>query len=704
MEAVECGAASLGMVLAWYGRFVPLEELRVRCGVSRDGSKASNILKAARAFGLAAKGYKKEPAELRQIRLPVIVFWNFNHFVVVDAFGEDKVYLNDPAYGRREVSAEEFDQSFTGVVLTFEPTDEFAPGGEPPSVIAALKRRFTNLRPALVYLVLTGLALVIPGLLIPTFAGMFVDRILVDGMHSWLKPLLLGMVLTAILRAGLTWLEQYYLLRTQTKIALATASKFFWHLLHLPVEFYSQRSAGEIGARVSLNDQVAELLSGDLAQALLSIMTAVFFIGLMLYVDVGLTAISLVFAAANLWALKLISERARDLGQRVAVERGKLDGTAINGLLTMETLKASGGESDFFAKWAGHQTKYLNVMQESARIMLPLQVLPAALTAIANILILGIGSLRVIEGDFSVGTLVAFQSLAASFMAPVGRLAGLGAKLQEAHGNMNRLDDVMHYTPDAWATKTPLVSESPNAKLKGLVEVQGATFGYSRAEAPLLLDFSLTLRPGERVAIVGASGCGKSTIAKLVMGLYQPWSGDVLFDGKPREAYSRYEFASSVSMVDQDISLFEGTIRHNITLWDKSIPEPDIIRAAHDACIHDFIVSCPGGYDHLLDEGGRNMSGGQRQRLEICRALATNPRILVLDEATSALDPATEKQIEDNLRRRGCTCLVIAHRLSAIRDCDRIVVLSAGRMVEQGTHQSLMAQKSGWYRRLIAEE
>lgn len=704
MEAVECGAASLAMVLAYHGRYVPLEELRIQCGVSRDGSKASNVLKAARGHGLAAKGYRKEPAALRAMPLPLVVFWNFNHFLVVEGFGDGEVFLNDPAGGRRRVSDDEFDQSFTGVVLTFERTPDFRPGGERPSVLAALRRRFDGMGAAVAFLVLAGVAMVLPGLLVPAFSGIFVDHVLVAGKHGWLKPLLLGMVLTAAMRAALTWLEQYYLLRTQTRLALAGASRFLWHLLHLPVEFYAQRSAGEIGARVALNDRVAHLLSGDLAKAVLNIITAVFFVALMLAVDAGLTAIVVAFAAANLLVFRATAARAQELSQRLAIDEGKMMGAAVNGLMSMETLKASGAESDFFARWAGYQARYLGSMQESLRVMLPLRVLPGVLDSAAVVLVLGVGALRVIDGGFTLGTLIAFQTLAASFMAPIKQLAALGSQLQEAHGDMNRLDDVARYAPDAWATGTPLSTPDPGPRFAGSITLEDVSFGYSRAEEPLLQAFSLSIRPGQRIAIVGGSGSGKSTVAKLVMGLYQPWSGRVLFDGRPREGYSRDEFAASVAMVDQDIALFSGTIRDNLALWDPGASDEDIVRAAIDACIHDFILSRPGGYEHVLEEGGRNMSGGQRQRLEIARALVGNPSVLVLDEATSALDPATEQEIERNLRRRGCTCIVVAHRLSAVRDCDDILVLARGQLRERGTHAALMDIPDGIYRRLVGME
>ena len=710
MEAVECGAASLAMVLAYHRRYVPLEELRLKCGVSRDGSKASNVLKAARTYGMVAKGFKKEPKDLRAMPLPLIVFWNFNHFLVVEGFQSGKVYLNDPSVGARTVTEDEFDQSFTGVVLSIDRGPEFQPGGEKPSVIAALKRRFQGLETAILYLVLVGIALVIPGMLIPAFSSIFVDNFLIQGRESWLKPLLIGMCLTAVARVGLTWLQSYYLLRVQTQLAMTSASKFFWHVLRMPAEFFTQRSPGEISSRVAINDRVAGLLTGDLARALLNIITAVFFAAMMFYYDVVLTLISIA-VAVNVVVLRLSARRIRDMSMRLAQDGGRLLGAAMSGLSMIETIKASGSEASFFSRLAGYQAKYVVSEQEVACSGLVLGAMPLLLLGVNSALVIGIGGVRVIDGHLSIGMLVAFQSLTMSFIEPVNSLVGLGQRVQEAEGDMNRLDDVLRYPTDPWAQR-PLVDESVvagtgtdtrSAKMEGQVELRDITFGYNRADRPLIEGFSLRVKPGQRVAIVGPSGCGKSTVSKLVTGLYSAWSGEILFDGKPRDAYSRYEFSNSAALVDQDIVLFQGTIRDNLTLWDDTIPEADIIQAAKDACIHDMILARQGGYDSAVEEGGRNMSGGQRQRMEIARALASNPRILVLDEATSALDSATEKIIEDNLRRRGCSCIIIAHRLSTIRDADEIVMLSQGQVIERGTHDQLMAIQDGQYRRLVGE-
>jgi NHLM bacteriocin system ABC transporter peptidase/ATP-binding protein len=705
MEAAECGAAALAIVLSFYKRWVPLEEMRLACGVSRDGSKASNVLRAARTYGLAAKGYKKEPEDLRNMTLPLIVFWNFNHFVVVEGFVGDKVYLSDPASGKRWVSAQEFDESFTGVVLCAEPGPDFRPGGESPSVLRALKRRFSGAGNAIALLLVCGLALVVPGMVVPAFGRVFVDEVLIGHRESWVLPLLLGMAATCALRAALTWTQQYYLLRVETKMALATSSKFFWHVLRLPIEFYTHRSPGEISGRVAINDIVARILTEDLTHSLLSIVTAIFFGVLMLFYESGLAFIAFVCVGLNLAALQYIASRNKQLNQRLAMDGGKLGGAAMSGLAMMETIKSSGGEAGFFSKWSGYQSKFLNSLQETARVGLNLSLLPTLLTAFSGALILGLGALRVMEGAMTMGTLVAFQSLAASFMAPANQLLGLFSKLQQTQGNIDRLDDVMKYPLDPLVrADSDEARAAPLEKLRGEIEFKNVSFGYSRAEKPLLVNFSMKISPGQRVALVGPSGCGKSTVAKLAMGLYRPWEGDILFDGRPREAYSRYAMINSMAAVDQSIALFSGTVRDNITMWDSTVVEAALIRAAQDACIHEVILQRPGGYDADILEGGSNFSGGQKQRIEIARALVNDPRILVLDEATSALDSATEKLFDDNLRRRGCSSMVVAHRLSTIRDADEIIVLRAGRVIERGTHDSLIREEGGLYRQLMSTE
>lgn len=704
MEAVECGAAALAIILAYYKSYIPLEELRVECGVSRDGSKAVNILKAARKYGLIAKGFKKEPEELRKLKGPMIIHWNFNHFLVLEGFKKDRVYLNDPAHGPRVVTYEEFDQSYTGVVITFEPSQEFKIQGEKRSMITALKTRMKGSEVALIFVVLAGLALVIPGIIIPTFTKIFVDNILLGEMQHWLFPLLIGMGLTAILRGALTWLQQYYLLRLETKIALNSSSNFFWHVLRLPIEFFSQRSGGDISSRVMINDRVAQLVSGELANAVLSSIMIVFYLILMFQYSVLLTFVGIFIALINVLFLKLVARKRSDQSQKLIQESGKLQGISMGGIQVIETLKSSGSESDFFTKWAGHQSKLLNSEQEMGVSSQLLSAVPTFLSALTTTVILAVGGLQVLDGVLTIGMLVAFQSLMASFISPVNKLVQLGSTLQEVEGNMNRLDDVLNYPLDSQFTESeePEELDINKAKLSGFVELKNVTFGYNKLEGPLIENFNLCLKPGDRVALVGGSGSGKSTISKLIAGVYQPWSGEILFDGKPRSELPRSLVCNSLSVVDQDISMFEGTVKENLTLWDYTIEENDVFMAAKDASIHDEITNRNGGYDYLLEEGGANFSGGQRQRLEIARALVGNPTVLVLDEATSALDSKTEKWIDDSFKRRGCTCIIVAHRLSTIRDADEIIVMDRGSVVERGTHTEMM-KSDGYYSRLIAQ-
>lgn len=702
MEAVECGAASLAMILAYWGRYVALEELRIACGVSRDGSKASNIVKAARSYGLIAKGYRKEPAALKEMKLPAIIHWNFNHFLVLEGYAKEKVYLNDPGSGPRVITEEEFDQSYTGIVLTFEPGPDFVKSGTKPNILSALKKRLEGSYVALTFVILVGLLLVVPGLIIPVFSRIFVDDILLGGRENWLIPLLLGMGFTALLRGILSWIQQYYLVRLETKIALQTTAQFYWHVLRLPVVFFTQRYAGDICSRVQSNDKVAQLLSGQLATNALNCVMVVFYFILMTWYNLWLALVGALVAVINILYLRYVSRKRVDQNRKLLQDLGKMDGTAMSGLQLIETLKANGSESDFFAKWSGYQAKALNTEQEIGISTQFLSAIPSFLTTLTNTVVLVLGGFLIFKGEMTIGMLVAFQSLMSSFLQPVTGLVSLGSQLQEMEGDMNRIDDVLKYPVDEQTKEDVQDDESDNIfkKLEGFVELKGLTFGYSPLEPPLIENFDLKLTPGSRVALVGGSGSGKSTVAKLIAGIYKPWSGEILFDGKPRESISRAVINHSLAMVDQDIGLFQGSIRDNITLWDHTISEFDLIRAAKDACIHDDITSRPGGYDQMLDEGGSNFSGGQRQRLEIARALVGNPAVLILDEATSALDPLTEKVIDERIRRRGCTCIIVAHRLSTIRDCDEIIVLERGKIVERGTHEELK-DLNGHYVKLI---
>jgi NHLM bacteriocin system ABC transporter peptidase/ATP-binding protein len=706
MEAVECGAAALAIVLAYHGRHVPLEQLRVECGVSRDGSRASSIVKTARQYGLWAKGYRYPPQLLLSQPVPMIVHWNFNHFLVVEGFGKDKIYLNDPAVGPYTVSYEEFDHSFTGIVMVFKKEDDFIKGGEKKNMFADFRQWLHGSEGALAYIFLASLALVILGLVIPVFSRVFVDYYLVGNMQQWVAPLLGGMVITAVFRSAFTWLQQRFLMRLETKLTMGSSSRLWWHILRLPMEFFAQRGAGDVSSRVDMNAQIARLLSGDLATAALNTLLIVFYALLMFRYSVLLTVIGIVMATLNFVAMRWVSRKRVDANQKLIREKSRLLSTAFNGLQNIETIKATGSESDFFSRWSGYQTKVVNASQELGASTQIVAVVPTFLTMLTNILILTVGGVQVMDGSMSLGMLVAFQSLMTSFLMPVNQIVNLGSQMQEIEGTMRRLADVTEYKPDGNVeiVKSFVEEAAESSKLTGAIELENVSFGYNPTANPLIENFSLNVAPGSRIALVGGSGSGKSTIAKLIAGLYTPWSGEIRFDGRAYAEIPRVILNNSMSMVDQEIFLFEGTVRENLTMWDEHIPDDQVVQAGKDAQIHDDIVIRSKGYDYKVEESGRNFSGGQRQRLEIARALVENPTILVLDEATSALDPVTEKRIDDSIRRRGCTAVIVAHRLSTIRDCDEIIVLEKGQIVQRGTHDALWRQRDGAYSKLIRAE
>ncbi len=703
MEAAECGAAALGIVLAYYGRIVPLAELRQECGVSRDGSRASNMLKAARKYGLIAKGFSRDLQGVQTVKRPCIVFWNFNHFLVVEGFRHGRVQVNDPATGPRTISMQEFDEGYTGLVLVLEPGSEFKQGGRKPSTITALRSRLTGSVDALVMCIAIGFLLVLPNLAIAAFARVFVDNILIQRMHDWLRPLVLGVIFTALIRTLLSRMQLAHLRRLRINLAATMGGRFMWHILRLPASFYAQRYAGEIGSRLNLNVRIAEILSGRLATTAIDVVTMAFYVAVMIQYDVLLTVIGLSFAALNFVALQHTARLRKDANRRALQEQGKVSGPSIAALQGIETLKASALESDFFARWAGYYARALDAQQSLSVLTQRLVVVPPFLFALASMFILAVGALRVMDGALTIGMLVAFQSLMHSFLAPVGNLVDLGATLQDLEGDLARLDDVLQNPVDPDTANPPLETTPETSRLQGHIEFQNVTFGFNRLAPPLIDNFNLRIRPGQRVALVGPSGSGKSTLIKLLCGLYQPWEGTILFDGQPRTRIPREVLTDSISLVEQDVVLFAGSVRQNLTLWDSTLPDARLMRACQDAAIYDVVRSLAGGFDAQLIEGGANLSGGERQRLEIARALVHDPTILITDEATSALDPEVEETIGENLRRRGCSTVLVAHRLSTIRDCDEIIVLQRGSIVERGTHDMLMRQR-GAYAQLIASE
>ena len=707
MEATECGAASLAMVLAHYGLWIPLEKLRAECGVNRDGSKAKCVLRAARNRGCVAAGYRWNTNDILKIiddaPFPLIIHWEFNHFVVLEGIRDGKAYLNDPAMGRRTVSLEEFRTSYTGVSLRIRPGEGFKKEGHRYNVFKDMAQKLFEDKWAVVFITILELCAIVPGLASPVMNQIFIDDILTRKHPDWMVNFCLAMVVTFLLSGLMSWLRAVVLTQWQRKITLADSSGYFWHLLKLPMQFFHQRYAAEVAGRVGFNESIAGVLSGPAATAVLDLIVAVFYLLLLLQYNVTLTLIGIAFTSVELVLFFAMRRHLTDLNMRIQQDAGKAYGVSMNGLRMIETIKANGDEADFFTKWAGYQTKVLAASQETTLWATTVQLLPTLLSGINGALIMTIGGFSIMEGAMTAGMFMAFQNLMGKFEAPVNALVGLGSTLQTTEMQMQRLNDVRRYEVDSLNFPAEAAEASKgNERLSGELRISGVNFGYSPLEAPLLTDFDLHARPGEWIAVVGASGSGKSTLAKVVTGLYEEWSGTVAFDGLPRRQIPRQTILNSLAAVDQDIFLITGTVAENIALFDDTVPRSDIIQAAKDACIHEDILELAGGYDAQVAEGGMNFSGGQRQRLEIARALAVNPSILVLDEATSALDPVTEKEVLANIRHRGCTCLIVAHRLSTIRDADEIIVLERGKVVERGTHREMMLH-DGPYKHLIAQ-
>ncbi|MEU9378829.1 NHLP family bacteriocin export ABC transporter peptidase/permease/ATPase subunit [Streptomyces sp. NPDC048255] len=704
MEAVECGAAALAMVLGHYGRFVPLEELRIACGVSRDGSRASNLLKAARGYGLKAKGMQMDLAALAEVSAPAVLFWEFNHYVVYDGMGHrlgrKGVYVNDPGKGRRFVPMDEFDTSFTGVVLTFEPGEEFRRGGRKPGVLGAMPARLRGTSGTMAAAVISSILLVAVGASVPALSRTYIDMFLIGEQTSLLGVLFASMAVTLVLTATLTALQQANLLRGRIISSTLGSARFFRHLLRLPVAFYSQRNPADLVQRLQSNDTVAETLARDLAAAGVDAVVVVLYAVLLWTYDPQLTLVGVMIALLNVVALRIVIHLRATGTQKLRAESARLTNTSYSGLQLIETMKATGGEDGFFRRWAGQHAVTLDVQQRLGVPSAWLAIVAPTLAALNSALILMIGGLRAVDGHLSVGLLVAFQALVTSFTAPISRLGGVAGRIQDFAADVARLKDVENFPADpVYSRREPAAG---TRRLKGHVELDGITFGYSPLDAPLLKDFSLSVGPGRQVALVGGSGSGKSTVSRLISGLHTPWAGAVRIDGMRLEDIPRGVLAASVAFVDQDVFLFEGTVRDNVALWDPSIPDEAVTAALQDAAVHDVVARRPGGIHSRVEQDGRNFSGGQRQRLEIARALVRRPSVTVLDEVTSALDAVTEQVIIDNLRRRGCACVVIAHRLSTVRDSDEIVVLDRGTVVERGRHEHLVAAR-GPYAALVKE-
>ena len=705
MEALECGAASLGMILAYYDKWIPLEQIRLDCGVSRDGSNAKSIFKAAKSYGLDVAAYRYEPDKLKEKGyFPCIIHWNFNHFVVLDGFKGGKAYLNDPAKGAYSVSMDVFDKSFTGICLFFSPGENFVPSGEKKNIWSFILDRLKGSKDAFFFTVFVNVIAALFGLITPAFSRVFIDRLLSQRDPGWLLPFIGIMAGIGLLQVLVSLFQGIYSLRINGKIAAVGSMTYMWKVLHLPLEFFSQRLAGDIQSREGLNANVAKTAVNVLAPLILNVGMMVFYFVVMLRYSPLLTLIGLSSLVVTAVVPYYIAEVSNNYARMSMRDSAKLHASTVAAFDMIETIKASGSENGYFEKWAGYQAAVNTQTIKSTRTQEYLMLLPQFVSSLANQLVLIIGVWLCMNGEFTIGMITAFQGFLTSFMSPAQMLIDSGKTLRELSPSIDRINDVMCYPQEnVFADASDEVKSGFPGKMSGRVEVRDLTFGYSRLGEPVIRDFSMKLEPGQSVAIVGGSGCGKSTVSKLLSGLYQPWTGDILFDGRPICSYSSEDFHDSVTVVDQDIILFEDTIENNIKMFDDTVEDYEMILAARDAQIHWSIMQRPQGYQHKFIDGGYDFSGGERQRIEIARALALDPTVIILDEATSALDAKTEYEIVQSIRSRGISSIVIAHRLSTIRSCDEIIVLEKGRIVDRGTHESLM-KNCRLYQDLVASE
>ncbi len=705
MEALECGAASLAMILAYHGKWLPLEKVRADCGVSRDGSNLKDMADAAAAYGLKVDPYRCGMEDVKTLPVPAIIHWNFNHFVVLNGFKKNKAVINDPARGTVEVPLDEFDRAFTGIIVCFEPTEDFVADGKKKSVWSFAKARLKGTLVPFIFVILTGLLVTFIGIVNPVFTRIFMDRILTGQNPEWLIPVLTGMASLVVFQIIVQAINIIYMLKIKGKLAIVANSMFMWHVLRLPMHFFSQRQIGDIAMRQSSNESIAEVLIQSLAPILLNAIMLVFYFFMVIKISWPLTLLGLTAVIINMFMANYISQKRINITRAQLRDAGKLASTTVSGIEMIETIKSSGAENGFFEKWAGYQASVNSSVVRFSKLNEYIGAIPEVIQGFANMAVLLIGAMFIMQGTngFTAGVLMMFQGYLGKFLEPLDSFRGIGQQMQEMRTDMERIEDVMNYEPDVVYEDVEIDENAEYSKLTGEMQMKNVTFGYKPLGEPLIKDFNLTLKPGSTVAFVGASGCGKSTLAKLISGLYKPWSGEITFDGQPISDVNREIFTSSVAVVDQDIILFEDTIAENIKMWDKSISDTAMISAAKDAQIHEDIMQKDGGYSHKVLEGGKNFSGGQRQRIEIARTLAKDPTIIVLDEATSALDAKTENEVIEAITDRGVTCIIVAHRLSTIRDCDEIIVLDKGQVIERGTHDELFA-KNGMYTQLITTE
>lgn len=704
MEALECGAASLAMILAYYGRWVALEQLRIDCGVSRDGSNAKNILIAARKYGLKASGFKFSPSSIKEEgSFPCIIHWEYNHFVVLEGFFKDSALICDPAKGHTIVPMNEFEEAFTGIALMFELTEEFQPGGKRKSSFQYASERLKGATGAVIFTTLMSATVYLFTIINPQISEIYLDEFLTRKKYMEFVGFMIVLAIYSIVQILVHLIDSIHSLKINGKLAVDGSTSFLWKVLKMPMEFFSQRTAGDILMRLSTNEEIAKTLVNTLAPLCINCGMMVFYLVVMVRKSRFLAVVGMITIVINFYVTMLVSRKKENVSRGLLMDKAKLVNATISGIGMIETIKGSGAENGFFERWSDIKAEYDDKEVIFLRIDTYLGSVPSYIATLANYLVLFVGVYLTMKGEFTIGMITSFQAIMTNFMKPASTMLSAGAELQEMRAQMERIDDVMRYSSDKLVDREFISEGIDHEKLTGNIEIKNITFGYSRLADPIIEDFSLDIKKGQRIAIVGSSGSGKSTVSRLLSGLYEPWCGEILYDGKKISEIDRAVFTGSLAVVDQEITIFADTIENNIKMWDHSIEDFEVILAARDAQIHDDIMQKSGGYQYVLAEGGKDLSGGQRQRLEIARVLAMDPSIIILDEATSALDAKTEKAVIEAIKERGITLVIIAHRVSTIKDCDSIIVLNKGTITEKGTHSQLM-DMGGYYKKLVSSE
>jgi ABC-type bacteriocin/lantibiotic exporter with double-glycine peptidase domain len=700
MTEVECGLTSLAMVLEYYGLKRSVGDLRVQFGVGRDGASALSIVKAARKCGMRVRAISLKEGEFRHMPLPAIIHWEFNHFVVVERWSKKFVDIVDPADGRRRLTPEEFDKGFTGVVITLEPGVEFQRGTSASRVTLKtyVKLAIQRAPGAMLQVLIASIILQAFGLVTPLLTAVVIDEVLPAHLTNVMTVLGVGMVVVLASIGVTTLLREWVLIYLENRIGIQVMFSFLEHLFSLPFSFFQQRSTGDLLARMNSNNTIRDMLSNQLVGAFLDSGLVITYLIILLWASPPFGLATLVIGLLQMLVSFVTYSPLYNLANRELAAQGKTQGYITEALAGIETLKAAGAEGQAMGHWSNLYFDQLNISIRNGYFNASVGVVMGFLRSSAPMALLWLGAMQVLNGQLSLGTMLALTSLAASFLSPLSSMVSRIQQLQMVQANLERLSDVTMSLPEQ---NQALVQFPP--RLSGRIKLDHVSFQYTPDSPKVLNNINLIIEAGQKVAIVGRTGSGKSTLGKLLLGLYIPTSGQISYDGLPLQRLHYQEVRRQFGAVLQNTTIFSGTILHNITLNNPSMTKDQAFQAAQVAAIHDDVKKMPLGYDTFIGEGGSALSGGQRQRLAIARAVANNPSVLLLDEATSSLDVLTEQRVSQYLESLLCTQIIIAHRLSTVRNADLILVMEQGTIVEGGTHNDLM-QHNGYYTRLVQQQ